>query len=87
MVEKEGRERRRKVKYTIHTVATAIADTGEERKKGKINFHLGIELPPRDWESSTLSTRPLPRTKVFSPFFAMYYVLKLLLTLDTFLSR
>ena len=41
------------------------ADTGEEGKNGKINFHPHIEPGPRDWESSTLSIRSLPRTKVY----------------------
>ena len=39
-------------------------DTGEEGKKGKINFFPGIKPGPRDWESSTLSTRPLPSVRL-----------------------
>ena len=49
------------------------ADTGEEGKKGKINFRPGIEPGHRDWETGTLGTRPLPRTKVYLPILS--YVL------------
>ena len=33
------------------------------RKKRKIHFLQALNPAPRDWESSTLSIRPLPRTK------------------------
>ena len=46
----------------IMTLLTQV----RKEKNGKINFRASNPAP-RDWESSTLGTRPLPRTKVCLP--------------------
>ena len=47
-------------------IITLLTQVRKE-KNGKMNFCPGTNPAPRDWESSTLGTRPLPRTKVYLP--------------------
>ena len=47
-------------------IITLLTQVRKE-KNGKINFPPASNPAPRDWESSALGTRPLPRTKVYLP--------------------
>ena len=51
---------------------TLVTQVKKERKEKQTSVRVSNPAP-RDWESSTLGTRPLPRTKVFLPILS--YVL------------